>query len=62
MPDVVVASECSVPTARREWGVFHDVLIEELKRRFVAQSLKGTFTPVAGHGPELLRGKVDIGK
>jgi hypothetical protein len=62
MPDVVVTGKSSVSTARREWGIFHDIFVEELKRCLVAQGFEGAFTPVPGHGPELLRGKVDIGK
>ena len=62
MPDVVVAGKCSVSTTGRERGIFHDEFIEKLKRRLVAQCLEGTFTPVAGHSPELWCGKVDIGK
>ena len=54
MPDVVVAGQSAVPAARGEWGVFHDVLIKELKWRFIAKRLEGPFAPVAGHGPELL--------
>ena len=62
MPDVVVAGEGSVSAAWRERGVWEDVLIEELKGRLVAQRLEGSFTPVTGLCPELLCGKVDIGK
>jgi hypothetical protein len=54
MPNVVVAGERSVSTTWREWRVFHDVFIEELKRRFIAKCLEGSFTPIAGFGPKLL--------